>query len=237
MSMEVLQDRVQIRSARDELKRLGLSQIRTPLDRFIARVSGRSQMAIGDTVKSWDVLRTIQFVRQNVAADEPILDIGCFASEVLVALHDAGYRNLAGADLNPAIKNMPYAGDIRYEITDFMHTPFADAAFSAITSISVIEHGFDRDRLLKEVSRLLKPGGHFVASFDYWPDKIDTTGVRFFDAEWTIFSKTEVEALVRDARSHSLHLTGSMNAAAGDRVVKAGGREYTFAWMALRKSP
>jgi SAM-dependent methyltransferase len=236
MSMEVLQDRAQIRSARDKLKRLGLSQIRTPFDRFVARVTGRSRLPIGDAIKSWDVLRTIEFVRQHVGTGEAILDIGCYSSEVLVALFDDGYRNLAGADLNPAIRHMPHAAHIRYEVTDFMRTPFPEAMFSAITSISVIEHGFDRARLLKEVSRLLRPGGHFVASFDYWPEKIDTTGVKFFDAEWTIFSQAEVEELVDEAAKHALHLVGSMNARASNRVVKAGGREYTFAWIALRKS-
>jgi SAM-dependent methyltransferase len=236
MGMEVLQDRSQIRVSRNELKRLGLSQIPHPLQRLRARLTGARRLTIGDEIKSWDVLRTLEFIRQHVAQDEAILDIGCYASETLVALYEWGYRNLTGADLNPDIHNMPHAQHIRYEVTDFMQTPFADASFAAITSISVIEHGFDRDRLLKEMARLLKPGGHFIASFDYWPEKIDTTGIKFFDAEWTIFSRSEVEDFLRAAATHSLHLTGSMNTGAADRVVRAGGKQYTFAWMVLRKS-
>lgn len=236
MSIEVLQDRSQIRDSRNELKRLGLSQIAPPLRRWRARLTGHKGLTIGDEIKSWDVLRTLEFIKRSVASSEPILDIGCYASEVLVALYEWGYRNLTGADLNPDIRHMPHADKIRYEVTDFMQTPFGDEAFAAITSISVIEHGFDGERLLTEVSRLLRPGGYFVASFDYWPEKIDTTGVKFFGADWMIFSRADVEAFLRAAAAHGLHLTGSTNTNATDRVVKTGGKEYTFAWMVLRKS-
>jgi SAM-dependent methyltransferase len=60
-----------------------------------------------------------------------------------------------------------------------MHTPFEDRSFSCITSISVIEHGFDGSRLVREVSRLLVRGGYFIASFDCWPEKIDSSGNYF----------------------------------------------------------
>jgi SAM-dependent methyltransferase len=236
MSMEVLKDRSQIRRARGELKRLGLSQVPTFLDRLTMSLRGEDRLRIGDRIKSWDVLRTVEFIKRAVARAEPILDIGCYASEMLPALYDAGYRNLSGVDLNPRIDRMPHADSIRYEIGDFMRTPFAAGSFKAITAISVIEHGFDRERLLTEMARLLEPGAHFIASFDYWPDKIDTTGVRFFDLDWMIFSRREVDDFVAAAARHGLRPIGAMDGDAAERVVKTGGREYTFAWLVLEKS-
>src|SRR5262249_51244567 len=141
MSMEVLKDRSQIRSARRELRRLGLSQVPTFLDRLTMRLSGGNGLVVGDHINSWDVLRTVEFIKRTVAPSESILDIGCYASEMLPALHAAGYRDLSGVDLNPAIDRMPHADSIRYVVSDFMRTPFADGAFKAVTAISVIEHG------------------------------------------------------------------------------------------------
>ena len=233
--MEVLKNRSQINTSRAELKRRGMSQVTSPIMKLIHRLRFSSAVSVGDQIKSWDVLRTLQFLEGSVAKDQPIMDIGCYASEILMALHQAGYTRLSGADLNPDIRNMPCQDEIHYEITDFMNTPFPDNSFSAITSISVIEHGFKQRALLTEMSRLLAPGGYFIASFDYWPDKIDTTGVKFFDIEWTIFSKQEINTFTTDAASYDLYPVGEMNQLGSERPIKCGGREYTFGWMALRK--
>ena len=73
------------------------------------------------------------------------------------------YRNLTGVDLNPKLVRMPEPDKVRYLVSDFLATPFADASFDAISAISVIEHGFQCDRLLGEISRLLKPAGYFYS--------------------------------------------------------------------------
>ncbi|MEO6421672.1 MAG: class I SAM-dependent methyltransferase [Candidatus Nitrotoga sp.] len=191
---------------------------------------------MGDMVKSWDVLATVNFLESHVKKIEPILDIGCYASEVIIALHKLGYSNLTGADLNPDLQKMPYQNDIHYEITDFMHTKFEDASFQAITSISVIEHGFDGQSLLKEMSRLLIQGGYFIASFDYWPEKIDTTGKKFFGMDWKIFSKDEIINFVTEAANYGLYPVGEMMYGGKDKPIDCAGKQYTFGWLVLTKS-
>ena len=42
----------------------------------------------------------------------------------------------------PKLVAMPYREAIHYEVGNFMKTPFPNESFKAITSISVIEHGF-----------------------------------------------------------------------------------------------
>ena len=191
---------------------------------------------MGDVVKSWDVLATIKFLEKHVKKHEPILDIGCYASEVIVALHKLGFSNLTGADLNPNLQKMPYQDSIRYEVTNFMHTKFEDASFKAITSISVIEHDFDGQALLEEMSRLLQPGGYFIASFDYWPEKIDTTGTQFFGMDWKIFSKEEVGNFVTEAAAYGLSPVGEMKYDGKDKPIDCAGKQYTFGWLVLKKS-
>ena len=164
------------------------------------------------------------------------MDIGAYSSEILPVLHRMKYSNLTGVDLNPRIKEMPFANTIRYEVADFMATPFSDASFGAITAISVIEHGFQSERLLREISRLLRPGGYFLASFDYWPEKVDTTGMDIFGMDWRIFSKAEVFDFIDEAQAYGLFPCCEIDLEAGEKVIHWGGKDYTFAWLALRKS-
>jgi SAM-dependent methyltransferase len=236
MTMEVLQDKLQIRKARQELVNKGASVIDSPLRTRLRKWRLVHGVTMGDMVKSWDVLTTINFLESHVKKDDPILDIGCYASEVIIALHKLGYSNLTGADLNPDLQKMPYQNAIRYELTNFMHTKFEDASFQAITSISVIEHGFDGQALLKEMSRLLKPSGYFIASFDYWPEKIDTAGQNFFGMDWKIFSRDEIMNFVTEAASYGLYPVGEMVYDGKDNPIDCAGKQYTFGWLALKKS-
>jgi SAM-dependent methyltransferase len=235
--MRVLQAEHQIGAARKKMCEMGVSFLDTPLRAKLRRLGLIRRQAVGDHVKSWDVLETLQFLNKHVPKGEPILDIGCYSSEVLVALHKLRYTALAGIDLNPAIKDMPFQAAIDYRIGDFLRTPFADGVFKAITAISVIEHGFQARPLLAEVSRLLGREGFFVASFDYWPAKIDTTGVTFFDMDWKIFSRDEVKQFIVDAGRFGLAPFDRVMDDANERVIHCGGKEYTFAWLVLQKQP
>lgn len=235
MTMKVLKNKTQIVTSRQALIKKGASALESPFRSLLRRYGLVRGVVLGDYVKSWDVLETLNFIEQHVQKNEPILDIGCYASEIIVALQKSGYTNLTGADLNPELKQMPYQNAIRYETTNFMQTPFADASFKAITSISVIEHGFDGQALLKEMSRLLQPGGYFIASFDYWPEKIDTTGTKFFGMDWKIFSKQEVADLVEQASGYGLAPVGELHYEGQATTIECGGKKYTFGWLVLKK--
>ena len=190
----------------------------------------------GDTLKSWDVLRTAEFLEARVPKEAAVLDIGAYASEIPPILHRVGYRRVCGLDLNPDVVKMPFHATIDYRVGDFTHAPYPDGTFSAITAISVIEHGFDAPALLSEISRLLAPGGYFVASFDYWPDKIATDGITMFDMSWTIFSQPEIEQLLAQAAAYGLSACGPLQAQATSALISCAGKSYTFAWLALRKT-
>lgn len=236
MAMEVLKNESQIADARQTMKMKGVSSTESAFRSMLRRYGLVRGVVLGDYVKSWDVLETLNFIGQHVQQNEPILDIGCYASEIIVALYKSGYTNLTGADLNPDLKQMPYQDAIRYEATNFMQTPFADASFKAITSISVIEHGFDGHALLKEMSRLLQPGGYFIASFDYWPEKIDTTGIKFFGMDWMIFSRQDVASFIEQAAGYGLEPVGELHYEGQEAPIECGGKKYTFGWLALKNT-
>lgn len=237
MSVEVLKSKSEIRTARRELHKRNVS-FTSPWWKRLARKTGVSNsIEVGDELKSWDVLKTVRFIESHVPRNAAILDMGAFASELPCILHQLRYSNLVGIDLNPDIKKMPFANSVRYEMSDFMHTPFPEQSFDVITAISVIEHGFNSSSLLKELSRLLRPGGHFVASFDYWPEKIKTDGIMIFGMDWRIFSSQEIRNFVQEAREYGFVPPGEMNFDGGERAIRCADRDYTFAWLVLQKSP
>ena len=236
MTIKILKSLQEIDTSREELRRMGISSI-TPLSiRALRRLRVLGGVNVGDHVKSWDILETTRFLRNSLPKDAPILDIGAYASEILCVLHRLKYNSLTGVDLNPALTSMPHSETIRYVVSDFLQTPFPDGSFAAITAMSVIEHGLQSSLLLKEISRLLCPGGYFIASFDYWPEKISTHGITLFGMEWTIFSRDELIRFTKEASSYGFSTDDKASLDAGDKVIHWGGRDYTFGWMVLRKT-
>lgn len=235
MSLDVLRSRAEIQRSRRELHRRKLSFTTPAWSRLAHKIGISKAIEVGDELKSWDVLKTVDFIENNVSQTAPILDMGAFASELPCILHNLNYSNLTGIDLNPSLKKMPFADFVRYEVSDFMRTPFENESFDAITAISVIEHGFDSQSLLRELSRLLRPRGYFIASFDYWPDKINTDGISIFGMDWRIFSAQEITTFLQEATRYGLVPAGETNLAASDKIISCGGRDYTFAWLVLQK--
>ena len=232
----VLKSESQISEARRKMVGRGISALDNPLRRFLRRIGLTRSVQVGDDLKSWDVLTTLEFIERALPRQAAILDIGSYASEVPLSLARLGYSNVAAIDLNPDLRHMPEQDKIRYEVGDFMASPFAAATFDAVTATSVIEHGYDPTRLLSEVSRILKPGGYFLASMDYWPEKIDTKGQRIFDMSWMIFSRDDILNLVEQAAHFDLVPCGELDFLAAEPPVGHAGHRYTFGWLALRKA-
>jgi len=237
MTVRVLQSRSEIAEARRSLVSRGVSRLRSvPLPlRVLRRLGFASPSPIGDRRKSWDVALCTRFLEEHVSRSSAILDLGAYASELPYVLHAAGYTSLFGIDFDPRLAAMPLQNAVHFIRGDFHRAPLRAESIDAITSISVIEHGFSADALFGEASRLLRPGGYFIASCDYWPEKIDTADVIEFGVSWTIFSRDEILAMVEAARHFDLHPTGAMELDARDRVIDWNSRKYTFAWLALRK--
>ena len=234
--LEVLQSREQYQSAREALRAAGRSALAPALVRMLRRWHLMPGLSVGDDLKSWDVSRTLDIIDLRLPRKAAILDLGAYCSEVPVALAMMGYENVHGVDLNPGVTLMPFAGQVTYTVSDFTATPFADASFDAVTAISVIEHGYEPEKLFSELGRLLRSGGLFIASFDYWPQKIDTGRTQFFDLSWLIFSQADYQAMLEVAARHGLRPLGDIKPDASQRAVQCAGFDYTFAWTVLQKT-
>lgn len=218
------------------MRRLGIDCADGLLRSFLKKLHMLPGQRLGDRHKSWDVLHTLRFISEHLDRRDPVLDLGAYASEILPALCRSGFSSLTGIDLNPDLKKMPDAGTIRYITGNFYESDLQAESCSAITAISVIEHGFDSKRLLSEVSRLLCSGGYFIASVDYWSEKIDTDGIKAFGLDWMIFSRDDILTLLDEAKNYGLMLMGEADFEVDQAPIRWLGKSYTFAWFVLKKS-
>lgn len=94
----------------------------------------------------------------RIKLSRPILDIGCGWGEFAEAFGmniDMGI-DVASWDLCAAAKSKMYKN---LTLADARNLPFTESSYSSIFSISTFEHIMDTPKLLKEMYRVLKPGG------------------------------------------------------------------------------
>lgn len=184
--------------------------------------------------KNWDQGLLAQLL-ESVDPQAAILDMGCGDCCTLDFLSALGFASLHGIDLR--IKDSQKSDRYQLFEGDLMHTPFADASYDILTSISVIEHGVDLDAFFEEADRLLKPGGILFVTTDYWETKIpiDPT-IKPFGLSWQIFSKAEIQEAIDLAQQRRLNLIQETTIpACHESPVSWYQRDYTFIALAFRK--
>ncbi len=114
----------------------------------------------------------------KVMPGEIILDLGCGRGrETFAAALQAGASGKAyGLDLTKAMVDVATAaadaspdvqnGSMQVEFVqgDIENLPFADQMFDVIISSCVINHARDKERVYREIYRILKPGGRFIVA-------------------------------------------------------------------------
>jgi SAM-dependent methyltransferase len=92
-----------------------------------------------------------------------LLDVGCASGEVASLLRESGWQ-VHGVERDPVLLERARCRGIPVRVTDIgaEPLPWGAAAFDAVVAGEVIEHVVDTDHLLREIARVLRPGGVLV---------------------------------------------------------------------------
>lgn len=88
-----------------------------------------------------------------------VLNAGCGNRDLGDILRGFGAGEIVNYDIDSEIP-----GAVRGSL---LQTPFADGEFDTIICNAVLEHVPEIDRVMRELTRVLKPGGYFVAAVPY----------------------------------------------------------------------
>lgn len=192
-------------------------------------------------------------VRHGIPRSSRCIDLGARHGVILCWLAKMGFRNLWGCDLRypfPPLKSWLKTGHLsavlqasawiasgRLKLSrqDLCRTQYPDSSFDFVTCLSVIEHIPDSADALREIRRILKPGGLALISTDYWEAPLDTSGMVVCGQPAKIYDRTTIEHdLIRIASQHGLKLCGPVDLRIHEPLVSFMGLEYTFIFLQFR---
>lgn len=105
------------------------------------------------------------------------LDVGCGSGRKVGLWMKSRNRDYVGVDVSAnAVEEARSLGLQASEIDDATSLPFPDASFDVITCIEVLEHLFNPNDAIDEMSRVLKPGGILIVTVPnvvHWARRVE----------------------------------------------------------------
>lgn len=106
----------------------------------------------------------LQYLKNHGNNHRRVLDVGCGGGFLSNELALSGLK-VTGVDLSPESLKVARAYDqtksVNYEVADAFHLPYPDESFDILTAMDFLEHVENPAIVIKEFSRVLRPGGFF----------------------------------------------------------------------------
>jgi 2-polyprenyl-3-methyl-5-hydroxy-6-metoxy-1,4-benzoquinol methylase len=96
-----------------------------------------------------------------------ILDVGCGSGLLIRLINQQGLfiPEMHAIDVLPPVLELNLTiPNCSFTVQDILRTDFPEHSFGLITCLDTLEHIEDLDRAIRELGRILKPGGHLITS-------------------------------------------------------------------------
>jgi ubiquinone/menaquinone biosynthesis C-methylase UbiE len=192
-----------------------------------------------DWTRRWMQTRTVErdlaFLVPHLATGRKAIDCGCGPGSITVGLAEAVKpAEVIGMDIEPrqleAARELAAerkVDNVRFEQGSIYEIPFPDASFDVAVAHFVIEHLSDPPRALREMRRVLRPGGVAAIKDPYYPAFVfrpQTPEVALF---WELMARWQQHngastTYSADLRAHLLDAGFSRTEATGGLTTLAG---------------
>jgi ubiquinone/menaquinone biosynthesis C-methylase UbiE len=143
----------------------------------------------------------------QLGAEDRLLDVGC-GTGAAVRSAASVTASVVGIDLSPEMIRQARElasglANVHFEIADSEHLPFDDGAFTAVVCSNSFHHYPDPGRAVREMTRVLAPGGRLVlgdACSDHTAARIADVFLRRFEpGHVRLYRSDELGAFVQGA--------------------------------------
>jgi len=107
--------------------------------------------------RSWPT--KTEMIASLTSPEESILDVGCGTGSILRDLKMRGYTNLHGMDISQYAVDRLRTEGLTMWCARLPRLPISDAKFDVVIASQVLEHVIRRGRFMREIARVLRPGG------------------------------------------------------------------------------
>ena len=109
---------------------------------------------------NWDDEALRERVLEILQPDMTVLDLGAGAGIVAQMNFKGLAAHVCGVDLDPRVLENPHLDDAK--VSDAGEIPYPSEMFDLVVSDNVMEHLAEPEKVLSEIARVLKPGGHLI---------------------------------------------------------------------------
>lgn len=172
-------------------------------------------------------MRTLDLDRLGLKDGMRALDLGCGAGRHVHAMFYHAQATIIGVDLGfedvkrtrqgfEASPDLEAGSRRRFglAVADALRLPFPDGAFDIVICSEVLEHIPDYGAALREITRVLKPGGRLGVSVPrYWPESLNwRLEERYHRAPGGHIRIFRPRTLEKEIQAHGMRFTGHHHA-------------------------